>query len=371
MVAQLPERRTLDNLRLNQQRYFDDVDPEDLAARLCAHQPGAEWVLTAGSNKAWTQLSRGDSLRRLAVEGYLLYTMVFPAGSEIRATVEALRPGDMLHLTWLPGTCHVAHVPWALMYSQPLPAPDEPVDPAAFLGLRLRLCYVSHPMRLRQRALGARDALTRAHLIYWGRGDRVAEETARHLSELARWNPYILPNGPPCKPQVTRFLNDPAPSPVGLVYFYCRSHIGEGASPLLRFGTGTSNDDSVGLHELGVADMPDQPLVFANACGTSAGAPYTPNQLEERFFLRGCSAFIGTECKVPIGLAARFGAAFFHFLYVDGTPAGEALAQARRFFWTEYGNLGGLYYSYVNDYYVSIAADEDLTARSQVGEEFL
>jgi hypothetical protein len=92
--------------------------------------------------------------------------------------------------------------------------------------------------------------------------------------------------------------------------------------------------------------------------------------LEQRFFARGCSAFIGTECKVPIGFAARFGAAFFHFLYHNGpkpTPAGEALTQARRFFWTEYGNVGGLFYSYVNDYHVYVATDSEVAALSSVG----
>jgi tetratricopeptide (TPR) repeat protein len=366
-------RQALDKLRFNEQQYFDDVDPLDLATRLRGHQPSAEWTLTAGSNQAWERISRCDELRHLAEEGYLLYTATFPAGSEIRAAVEELQPGDMLHLTWLPSGGHVAHVPWALMYSQRPPPPGEPVDPVGFLGLRLRLYYVAHPMLLHGRALGARDAVTRAHLMYWGQGagDRVAAETTRHVAELAPWKPYILPVGAPGKPEITRFLCNPAPSPVRLVYFYCRSLVGDGASPSLRFGTGTTADDTVALNELGVVDLPDQPLVFANACGTSAGAPYTPNQLEQRFLMRGCSAFIGTECKVPIGLAARFGTAFFHYLYIDATPAGEALAQARRFFWTEYGNLGGLFYSYVNDYYVSIAADDAVAALSRVGKEFL
>ena len=254
------------------------------------------------------------------------------------------------------------------MYSPPPPARGRPVDPAGFLGLRLRLAYVAHPTPLHDRAHGGRDDVTRAHLVYWGTdaGDRVAAETARHLAELAPWNPYVLPAGAPGKPQVTNFLYDPAPTPVGLVYFYCRSQVDDGSRPALRFGTGTVADDTVGLHELGVTDLPDRPLVFANACGTSSGKPYIPNQFEQRFFERGCSAFIGTECKVPIGFAARFGTAFFHFLYADmPTPAGEAMAQARRFFWTQYGNLGGLFYSYVNDYGIYFASDAAVAALSR------
>jgi hypothetical protein len=125
---------------------------------------------------------------------------------------------------------------------------------------------------------------------------------------------------------------------------------------VLRFGSTNDPVDTLGLIDLGTRVMPDQPLVFANACDTAAGEPYTPNRLERLFFDRGCRAFIGTECKVPIQFAARFADVFFRFLYdveFGPTSAGEALVQTRRFFWTEYRNMGGLFYSYVNDYHVS------------------
>jgi tetratricopeptide (TPR) repeat protein len=369
-------RKALDTLRLDHQSYFDTVDAADLARRLEAHQPQHDWAAGPAANPNWSAVSLSNSLRRLAETGYLLYQAVFPSRSEIREAVDSLRPGDMLDVTWLPGGDHISHVPWALMYTQVPPGPGQPIDPAHFLGLRVRLNYVAHAMPLIAggRALGAKDAVTRAHLLYWGQdaGDSVAAETARHLSELSAWNPYVLPSAVPGKPQVTQFLYDPAPAPVGLVYFYCRSVTEEGSTPGLRFDRAISPDDTVRLDEFGVRPFdPSRPLIFANACGTAAARPYRPNELEAHFFSRGCSAFIGTECKVPIGFAARFATAFFTFLYTDDekrpTPAGEALAQARRFFWTEYGILGGLFYTYVNDYNVYLAADEMVTSLSPVG----
>ena len=78
------------------------------------------------------------------------------------------------------------------------------------------------------------------------------------------------------------------------------------------------------------------------------------SELEQSFFERGVRAFIGTETKVPSRLASKFAWLFFQFFYrqVDPFPiaAGEALTQARMFLWTQYKNVGGLFYSMTNEY---------------------
>ena len=324
---------------------------------------------TRPPNERWADLATCPLLRRLAMAGHELYQTVFANGTDLRTAVDSLEPGDMLSITWFPATEYIAHVPWALMYRRPPPAEGEPIDPEDFLGIRLRLRYMSHEMPLPSRSLGSRESLTRAHLLYWGRDDAVAAEKERHLGELKQWDPYVLPTCAPGKPEVVTFLDSPKPNPVGLVYIYCRSMVGDQSEPGFRFGNGSTSDDTVGISEIGSSEFADHPLVFANACGTSAGPYFAPNELEELFFLRRCSAFIGTECKVPVGLAARFATVFFHFLYADGdgpTPAGEALVQTRRFFWNQYGNLGGLFYSYVNDYHLYVATDADVAALSSL-----
>lgn len=256
------------------------------------------------------------------------------------------------------------------MYVGEPPSKGKPVDVMDFLGLRLRIGYRAHKMALLSRALGPREATVRAHLIYWGGAvnDPISAEAERHRSELADWHPLILPrNSENRKEELREFLYNPTPRPVGLMYFYCQCATGSGADPVLRFGSTNGSDDVLEMIDLGTRKLPDQPLIFANACGTASGDPYTPNQLEQLFFRRKCRAFIGTECRVPTAFAARFATAFFSFLYSEGLgpiPAGEAIAQARRFFWDEYRNIGGLLYSYVNDYYVYVATDEVVCALS-------
>ena len=44
--------------------------------------------------------------------------------------------------------------------------------------------------------------------------------------------------------------------------------------------------------------------------------------------------------------------------------AGEATTQARRFLWSNYRNVGGLLYSYVNQYKLYLADDSELRGRS-------
>jgi hypothetical protein len=117
--------------------------------------------------------------------------------------------------------------------------------------------------------------------------------------------------------------------------------------------------------DIGSSRLADAPVVFVNACSTNVAEPLLANRLMELFFIRNCRAYIGTETEVPAPLAARFATTFFSFLYGAAgrgiAPAGEAIAQARRFLWTEYQNIGGLFYNYVNDYAL-YAADDQIVA---------
>jgi hypothetical protein len=132
----------------------------------------------------------------------------------------------------------------------------------------------------------------------------------------------------------------------------------------MRFGP--TNDPSSVLRrpKMGSDPFVDEPIVFVNACGSSESDPILVNQLMDSFLDRGCRAYIGTEGRVPPGLAARFATTFFSFLYGTATraraPVGESIAQARRFLWLRYRNLGGLFYNYVNDFLIYAAEDEDL-----------
>jgi hypothetical protein len=364
-------RGALGRLRDSVPGYFGRIDAENVLQTMTGgYTPSPDWTAESGeraaaSDGAWAAVAAGRELGELAYEGSMLYRAVFD--DALGELIEAeLRPGDQLKLTWRDGSGGwVPYLPLPLMYGGGAPEPDEPTDPDRFFGLRYRLTRLTRPV-LRSRALGHWSRTTRAHLLYWGSGpgDMVADEAARHRRELETWQPALmLPHsgGRPDARELGRFLRAPEPAPVSLLYFYCHSRGGADTSPALRFGAAGGADSELGRFDMGSRNLPDAPVVFLNACSTNAAAPLLANQLRELFFSRGCRGYIGAETDVPAVLAARFATAFFSFLYGAAgrqmTSVGEAVAQARRFLWTEYRNVGGLFYNYVGDY--SLYADDD------------
>ena len=149
-----------------------------------------------------------------------------------------------------------------------------------------------------------------------------------------------------------------------LLYLYCRCSPGDGTRPVLSFADTSQDADMLSDIDLGHRPLVDRPLVFANACATAAADVYLANQLESTFFDRGCRGYLGTETYVPVRLASRFASTFFHYFYrlVDPAPmaAGEAVTQARLFLWSQYRNIGGLFYSYVNKWDLYAADREEV-----------
>jgi hypothetical protein len=359
-------RESLGRLRDSAPEYFDLIDADGLLPAVARYRPPEHWTAAGpASGDAWSALAVSRELARLAYDGNLLYRAVF--GEEVRKLIERKlkHPGDRLKLTWRDDRGGwVPYLPLPLMYLDEPPEPGQPVDPTRFLGLRYRLGYVARRAP-QPRGLGDWSKTTRAHLLYWGGGqdDSVAAEARRHRRELSTWPPTVLlpGDGPPDARSLASYLRDPKPAPVSLLYFYCHCRGGSGRDPVLRFGSETGEDSELALYDIGSSPLEDAPIVFVNACATNASEPLLANPLRELFFQRNCRAYIGTEAEVPAGLAARFATAFFSFLY--GTdwrgiaPVGEAIAQARRFLWTEYQNIGGLFYNYVNDYALFAADD--------------
>ena len=178
----------------------------------------------------------------------------------------------------------------------------------------------------------------------------------------------MLPADPSSQPksEIVRALETPGVSPLAVLYLYCTCAVGRGNEPVLRFGATSDTVDVIRQPELGAGELVDRPLVFANACTTLAADPYFTNELAMTFFDRGCRAFLGTEARVPIQLASRFAYLFFQFFTRQVAPepvaAGEAVSQARLFLWRYYRNVGGLFYSYVNQYELFLASDDEVVA---------
>lgn len=380
-------RTALERLREVHGAYLNDLDEADMAARLrtSTWQPhfsrGNGWQplpddAGPAHGTAFAVVHRSDEWRTLAANGYALFDRCFAQGTQLRALIEKLLPGSRIDFHWTErsGPGWVSHVPWALMY---MDAPDvtgqTQADPERFLGLRFRIGARAWRIDNGSVVLGAPDATRSMHLLYWGNqpGDEVAAESRWQEMEYRKWSPSVLlpdPALPDLKRQVVLALDTPAPEPVGILYFYCHCSVGDGIQPCLRFGNTSKAVDVLSIADLSQKRIADAPIVFANACTTAQADPHLTSELEQRFFSRGVRAFIGTETRVPTRLASKLAWLFFQFLHREADPerkpmsAGEALTQARMFLWTQYRNIGGLFYSITNQYDLYLASREEVLA---------
>jgi hypothetical protein len=169
--------------------------------------------------------------------------------------------------------------------------------------------------------------------------------------------------------EVLSLFHGPNHRPMPVLCLYCHYHGPDTRRrrPALRFGhDDTLPNHLISEHDLAGAEHDDHAFVFLNACGTATSlSPIAANPMQDVFFRRGCCAYVGSEAWIPARLASRFALAFFHFFgrrRPEDLPwaAGEAFTQARQFLWTRYRNLGGLLYSYVNDYNLFLATDAEI-----------
>jgi hypothetical protein len=383
-------RDSLEQLREAHSDYLDDIDAGDVSKRLATGNwrpdsgfQDSSWsplpdAADPARKAAFEQVQASDEWRTLASDGYALYNRCFPKGKKLRTLLDQMVPGSRVDFHWTDqsGPGFVSHVPWALMYMEEVGVSGPVPDPEKFLGLRFRIGTRSWDVNNGSVAVGGLDTTSAMDLLYWGNqaGDDVAAEALWQANEYKLWKwSKLLPDPalPDPKGQLKRALDQPAPAPVGVLYFYCHCSVGNGAQPVLRFGNTSKPADTLSRADISQRSLPDGPLVFANACTTSQADPHMTSELEQRFFERGVRAFLGTETKVPTRLASKFAWLYFKFLYRQADPqfkpmaAGEALTQARIFLWTQYKNVGGLFYSLTNQYDLYLASNEEVLALAQ------
>lgn len=375
-------RDAAEKFRGKWQDYLNDIDPQDLETRLSHFTPTYDWRhwpsrFDSQHATKWRDVSTSAELRDLAVYGHELYQTTFPPGKPLRGWIDSLLQGSRLDITWKvdePGSGNVPNVPWGLMYFPHSPASGEAVDPMGFLALRFRLGYRGYQgVSDASKALGTTANAYQSYCLYWGNhpNDETGVEAIWQRQQFQLWhNRVFVPetsDASNAHAEVLQAFRAPKHSPTSVLYFFCQAAIGDGNKPVLRFGSTSSPTDVLQTTDLLISKpLADQPLVFANACTTSSADPYVANQLQQTLFRRGCRGFLGTETKVPIQLASRFARIFFSFFYrqVDPAPmaAGEALAQTRLFLLTEYANIGGIFYTYLNQYELFMADDSEVTA---------
>jgi hypothetical protein len=90
------------------------------------------------------------------------------------------------------------------------------------------------------------------------------------------------------------------------------------------------------------------PLVFANACGSSALSPVHASSLPTIFIRNGNPGFIGAETRIPDDFAAAFSEGFYD-RWLNGQPLGTALLDTKLQMLEEQCNPLGILYSMYGD----------------------
>jgi hypothetical protein len=360
-------RSAADQLRQQHGAYLDDMHPEDLDRRLASFRPGGEWpALPDGADEAhesaWATVRASDELKKLAEAGHAAYDVIFPTGTELRRWIDALPLGARLSInTTEAGSGRPADVPWGLLY---LPVLGGDIDSMGFLGLRFRLASFAYkPASPANVFLGDPNDVTRALCFFWGTEEATANETQRQRETLgAAPGTVLVPSVGAADPKATllSYLSSPGSAAPATLYFFCHYGRIPPDDQGFRFGNDNEAPSVVTTLNLGAFEARGAPLVFANACATGAEDAYHVSQIKRHFLTHGGWAYLGTEIKVPTILASRLATAFFALFQpkVGALPltAGEALAQTRLFLWTQYRNIGGLFYTYVNEPDLVLAA---------------
>ncbi len=350
----LQEFRNINTVHLNTFVEFEkslaDYVPQRDWTIDSAHDPNTE------IGAEWDDIASSEALYKLANAGYVAFNNIFPIESHIRKWIDQLCPGGLIDINWIDG---VSNFPWGLLYLRP-PKFGEKVDANYFWGLRFRTDWQSHRPRNVHHALGRIEDSFLGHAYYW-RGPEKDDAFQEAMWQKNRWSTFSKHVAVPSKiegamEELLTWLDSPKPTPMPVLYLFCKAQTGKETS-VLEFGDNAYDSESVKIDEtlLPLTVFDKAPFVFFNACGSAkfvAGSSL--NRLETRFFNRGCAAYLGTVHEIPVVMASRFAAAFFHFFYGNFqdtiVSAGEAATQARRFMWLTYRNIGGLFYTYVNEY---------------------
>lgn len=364
-------RQKADTFRSTHGAQLDDIDADELAARI-THDLDTQYLgrtvdwqfgtyddidVNSTHQAAWDTIAASNEALDLAFYGYALYNTFFPEGTPLRTALDTMPAGSRISIDW-PVEAGNASVPWNLMYTDPPPT-SGPIDAERFFGLRFRFSWSKWRRAPASQVLGKATEAERLHLLYW-KDDEIGTEADHQRAQAGTYPTHrVVPENadPDTNPARQQAIDElAAPTAAAILHFYCHcAHDTAAKETKLIFGPIQQQADfKLSGRDFGAGRFTGEPLVFVNACESAGADAYEVNQLEQMFFRRGCRAFMGTEIRVPIALAARFAHIFFALFETpldDGRLfAGEAAAHARRYLWLNYRNIGGLFYSYIHHY---------------------
>jgi len=118
------------------------------------------------------------------------------------------------------------------------------------------------------------------------------------------------------------------------------------------------------LKELIDLQLPENPIVVLNACGTGNINSEHASFFAKDFLQLGARGVIATDCEIPDHFAAEFSARFYPE-FINGTPIGKALLETRRYFLEKHHNLTALIYSMYASPIIMIANKQIIPSRGE------
>ncbi len=327
-----------------------------------------EFAEAHGQEKSFTKATVRDFLQKMAVWGRNCYDLLFDdANQTLRDTVLGkLPPGSLLTID-----TDAPSFPWEWLYMGEVPGKDEDfLRPEArgkfidgFWGIHFGLSVLP---TISGNRIGLRPVLSNS-----GRTRVLSSINPTAYPETAKGNIELMQSLPQSFTQVTteiaqgrdetikmlRRQTEPKDIP-HFLYFYCHHKAGQTLDQ-----HGFLNDDESVLFlrgeeedSLSVSDLkydlrlapflvPQTPLVFLNACGSSQGQDFHPSGFVPYFTHQLlASTVIGTLAEIPAGQGLKM-ATDFLTLWFRGMPAATVLQFLRRRWLEEELNPFAMYYT--------------------------
>lgn len=323
------------------------------------------------------QALRRDSLADLAVHGSKLYRSLFEADNEVKTAMDLLkskasssRPLNIQIVELSQKT----YIPWQLLYDDEnfKSYEKERFKKDAFWGYKYILDYRPNGPGTTYDLETEIDSCRSLHMVFASyRGDpRLQQPLADQRRFLDRATTHLTRKEYNEKLPFLKFLEGSDRGKVSLLYFFTHATNGREVTDQEVY-LPKPEDAAINFsatEELKPRDLIDLrrslattkdpvlqglPIVFINACESSAVHTYDYDKFIEAFAQLGIRGLIGTETEINISDAEQFGVAFWEQVF-QGKSIGHTLYHLRRNLLDTADNPIGLLYSYFGNPAVSL-----------------
>ncbi len=276
------------------------------------------------------EVGQGDfdeKLKKLRRQGNYVWNKIFSSDRTQGVIREALKPGAAIQI--VVDKFEKFNIPWELLYDGHVVDTEE-VDISRFWGMRY---HVIRSLQSQKYPPGVIQAVKPTIGIIHNKALSGAEAEKSGFEDLEGITVELLRDLDEGKHSseldyLIQFLND---KQLHILHLACEANTEDPGNPYLWIADNFQVELQEIYHNFRIRRYP---LVVLNACGTGMRDPFRTSNWVLLFWEQGAGGIVATEARVPDEFAARFSREFYKHL-LDGKQIGEALFEARRFFWEQ------------------------------------